>query len=63
MRAYSRNTRDGSDTSYGPFTPRADGYMDCRFGGRDVRLRFEGVADEDWSIGSMLFDSQPGGER
>lgn len=63
MRAYARNTRDGSDVAFGPYTPRVDGYMDCRFGGRDVRLRFEGVEDIDWSLGSMLFDFVPGGER
>jgi hypothetical protein len=63
MRAYARNTRDGSDVSFGPYVPRADGYMDCRFGGRDVRLRFEGVADDDWSVGALLFDTAPGGER
>jgi hypothetical protein len=63
MRAYTRETRDGPDTSFGPYVPRDDGYMDCRFGGRDLRLRFEGVADDDWSVGNLLLDFVPGGER
>lgn len=63
MRAYSRLTRMGPETAYGPYQPRADGYCEMRFPGRDIRLRFEATKDEDWSVGSVRLDVRPGGRR
>ena len=63
LKAYTRLTRDGSETTKGPYTPRPDGWIDMRFGGRDVRLRFESAQDVDWSVGSILLDTSPAGER
>lgn len=61
--AYSRLTRMGAETTYGPYTPRSDGYTEMRFPGRDIRLRFTATRDEDWSIGSMRLDIKQGGKR
>ena len=40
-----------------------DGWTDCRFSGRDIRLRVEATQDADWGIGEMRFDVKPGGRR
>jgi hypothetical protein len=63
LKAYTRLTRDGSETVEGPYTPRTDGWLDMRFGGRDIRLRFQNALDVDWSVGAVLLDTSPAGER
>lgn len=63
VKAYTRLTRDGSETTVGPYTPRTNGWLDMRFGGRDIRLRFENAIDADWSVGTILLDTVPGGGR
>jgi hypothetical protein len=63
FRAYTRDTRDAADAEAGPFVPRSDGWTDCRFSGRDIRLRVEATQDADWGIGEMRFDVKPGGRR
>lgn len=63
MRAYGRRTRMGPETTFGPFTPRADGYAEMRFEARDIRMRLEATRDEDWSIGACRFDIRPGSGR
>jgi hypothetical protein len=60
---YSRNTRMGAESTFGPYTPRSSGYTDMRFQGRDVRLRIQATRDEDWSIGAMRFEIQRGAGR
>jgi hypothetical protein len=57
-------TRDGPETTYGPYTARPDGWTPTRAGGRHVRIRITEVGDGgDWSIGRMLMDTQPVGNR
>lgn len=63
FRAYSRDTRDGVEAEDGPYAPRSDGWTDCRFSGRDIRLRIENAADDDWGVGEMRFDARAGGQR
>lgn len=58
-----RATRDGTDREYGPFTSRDDGWMPCRGGGQDMRIRISATRDEEWSIGKPLFDMKKVGSR
>lgn len=63
VRAFLRDTHDGPETVVGPFVPRADGYLDMRFSGRDVRLRYTAREDGDWTLGEPRFDLRQGGKR
>jgi hypothetical protein len=61
---FSRMTPSGSERTFGPYNARADGYVDCRVTGRDVRVRIEGNAAGDWSIGRLrLKIGSTGGRR
>ena len=60
---YTRMTREGAETTHGPFTTRSDGYMDVRFQARDIRLRVEATSDQDWTIGNMRLDGTGRGRR
>jgi hypothetical protein len=60
----SRYAPSQNETTFGPYTPRADGYTDTRVSGRDIRLRIEATNDAYWSVGQMRLDLQPiGGSR
>lgn len=62
--AYTRETRDDSvEFLEGPFEAYPDGWVECRFSGRDIRLRIEQHEDEQWTVGEMRFDVIPGGRR
>lgn len=63
LRALTREAPDAQDYVEGPFTPRADGWLDCRFSGRELRLRISAGADADWSVGEMRLDILPSGGR
>jgi hypothetical protein len=64
LRAFTRETHDDPiEYEEGPFTPYSDGWVECRFSGRDIRLRLEQVEDEQWSVGEMRFDVVPGRGR
>jgi hypothetical protein len=58
-----RDAPGGAERVKGPYTPRADGKMDVRFTGRDVRLRVEPAADGDFSVGQLLLKPQTRGGR
>lgn len=60
---YGRMTPGGAETAYGPYLPRADGYMDTRAQGRDVRVRIRSTTFRDWSIGRLRLDIAAGGKR
>ncbi len=47
---------DQVETTYGPYTPRADGYTDVRATGRDIRMRIEATQDGYWSLGEIRLD-------
>lgn len=63
--AFAQYTPEGPETTFGPYTPRSDGYTDTRISARNVRLRFQPVADVDWGIGLVKMDipSPTGSER
>jgi hypothetical protein len=64
LRAFCRETRDDPvEYEEGPFQAYADGWVECRFSGRDIRLRLEQIADGQWSVGEMRFDIVPGRGR
>lgn len=63
IKFYSRMTPEGSERVFGPYTPRADGYTDCRVSGRDIRVRFEAKHDGDWGLGTIRFDTSEGTGR
>lgn len=64
LKIYSRFAGDQSETTYGPYLPRSDGYTDTRAQGRDLRLRIEATNDNYWSLGPVRLDIQAnGGER
>lgn len=60
---YGRQAPDGSERTFGPYTPRSNGYMDMRVSARDIRVRFEATEDEDWGIGKMRLEVAPGAGR
>lgn len=60
---YGKQTPDGSERTFGPYTPRSDGYMDMRVSARDIRVRFEATEDGDWGIGKMRLEVAPGAGR
>lgn len=62
-RFFTRLTPEGAERSFGPYLTRADGYMDTRVSGRDVRLRLENIKNADWSIGELRLDVSQGGRR
>lgn len=64
LKVFSRFAGDQSETTYGPYLPRLDGYTDMRAQGRDLRIRIEATNDNYWSLGPVRLDIQAnGGER
>lgn len=61
LKILSRFAGDQSETTFGPYLPRADGYTDIRAHGRDLRLRVEATNDNYWSLGTVRFDVVSGG--
>ena len=57
--AYGRMTPDGAERTFGPYSARADGYLDTRIESREVRLRFSPTADGEWGIGKFRMDVAP----
>lgn len=57
---YARQTPGGTERTFGPYTPRADGYVDCRVTGRDIRMRIENAQDSYWSIGQIRLNIETG---
>lgn len=60
---YTRLAPNGIERTFGPYTSRSDGYVDCRVSGRDVRIRVGAAAAGDWSIGRMRAKVGSGGGR
>lgn len=52
---------DDSETSFGPYTLASR--TDVRFGGRQMRVRFDGAVATDWRIGQPKLDVIQGGLR
>lgn len=61
---FSKLTPSGAERTFGPYSSRSDGYVDCRVTGRDVRIKVGANAPGDWSIGRMrLKIGSAGGRR
>lgn len=60
---FSSFAPDGAETTFGPYSPRSDGYTDVRVTGRDFRIKIAATQDADWSIGQMRIDFVPQGGR
>tara|TARA_R110000772_G_scaffold268323_1_gene394884 strand:+ start:6776 stop:8251 length:1476 start_codon:yes stop_codon:yes gene_type:complete len=52
---------NATETEHGPFTMSSP--TSVRFQGRQVRMRVEGVAAEDWRVGIMRLDAKTSGTR
>lgn len=64
MRAFTRETHDDPiEWEEGPFQAYSDGWIECRFSGRDIRVRIEQILDQPWAVGEMRFDVIPGRGR
>ena len=57
----TRFAPNDAETAFGPYPLSA--FTDLRFQARQVSLRVEGVADDDWRIGLPRFDVVEGGRR
>lgn len=61
---FSKLAPSGAERTFGPYSSRSDGYVDCRVTGRDVRIKVAANATGDWSIGRMrLKIGSAGGRR
>lgn len=60
---FSRLTPGGAERTFGPYQARADGYVDTRVVGRDVRLKINANAPGDWSIGRLRLKVGAAGGR
>lgn len=56
-------TPNGTETEYGPYTVRSDGYTDVRASGRQASIRVEAVNDNDWRVGTFRADIRLGAKR
>lgn len=56
-------TPTGTETTYGPYTVRADGYTDTRASGRQAKIRIDAVRDEDFRVGTFRADVVAAGAR
>lgn len=61
LKFYSRYAPTQTESVFGPYVPRTDGYTDMRVTGRDLRLRIEATSDDYWSVGQIRFDVVKGG--
>lgn len=57
----TRSYPNAAEREYGPFT--MSNPTSVRFQGRQVRMRVEGNAQDDWRIGIMRLDARQGGRR
>lgn len=58
---YVKFEPDGPETTYGPYS--LSSRTNLRFGGRQMRVRFDGAALTDWRIGIPRLDVTQGGGR
>lgn len=60
---YGRYTPEGAEETFGPYSPREDGYTDCRTSARTSRLRFVNARDGRFGIGTIKLDVAVNGDR
>jgi hypothetical protein len=59
----ARYTPTGSETTFGPYLVRADGYTDTRAQGREMKVRIDAIRDDAWRVGNFRAEVKPGGGR
>ena len=57
----SRFYPNATETTHGVYT--LTNPTDVRFSGRQIRIRIQGVGNEDWRSGIMRIEAKPGGRR
>lgn len=60
---YGRQTPEGAERTFGPYTGRADGYFDTRVSAKDVRMRVNANTDDYWTFGLVRMDVAAGARR
>lgn len=60
---YTRLTPNGAERTFGPYSSRADGYVDCRVSGRDMRIKVAATEGGDWSVGRLRLKVGSGAGR
>ena len=60
---YTSSSADGTETTKGPYTPQADGAIDLRWQGRQLRMKVAAPISEEWTLGKQRLEVQPGGTR
>lgn len=59
----TRFTPETTETTWGPYHCRPDGYMDVRLTARQVEIEVRQYQDGRWTVGKPLFDVKPRGKR
>lgn len=54
---------NGTESTFGPYVVRDDGYTDTRASGRQAKIKFEPVTDTDWRVGTYRADVKISGQR
>ena len=54
---------NGAETTWGPYAMRSDGYTDCRFNGRQMKLAISQTSDGLWQFGNIRIAATQGGQR
>ena len=60
---YTSASADSTETERGPFSPQADGSIDVRFQGKQLRLLVQAPISEEWTLGKQRLEILPGGTR
>lgn len=60
---FLRQVPNGTERERGPYTVRADGYVDCRFSARQLAMKVTGSDDSDWRVGKFRLEGTLGGKR
>jgi hypothetical protein len=63
LQFFGRYAPDGPERTFGPYTPRLDGYTDTRVNAREARVRLVGNVDNVFEIGLLRLDVSAGGNR
>ena len=60
---FTSSSADGTENTRGPYTPQADGNIDLRWQGRQLRMKVAAPISEEWTLGKQRLEVQPGGTR
>lgn len=60
---FTSSSADGSEVTKGPYSPQADGNIDLRWQGRQLRMKVAAPISQEWTLGKQRLEIQPGGTR